>query len=191
MTIVGYANLDQFRPASAQAADFAVLSEGSDVTAVVEWGATSEQAIFTRLPKLRTRSVLSSRRKFGNRIRNRHFRAVRVHPEGLPAFWVVVVHMPPKRMQVRGPLYVAYSRNLRRFLRSLPGPKVVVGDWNKRVSRDPAGLRRAFGGRWYGSRIDGAWVHPALVPHVPAGGWREVPQPERTDRHPFCFLTLI
>lgn len=186
MTVIGYANLDQYRPAKAQAADLAVLRDTSDVTAVVEWSRLSQQRFWSDLPILSSCSIRSAWNSRGHRIRARRFRAIKVHPTGLPEFWVVVAHMPPKRMW--GPLYWAYARRLRGFVRDLGGEKVVWGDWNKRTRRDPARLRRTFGGVWYGSRIDGCWVSRGLVKHIAA--YREVPQPERNDRHPFCYLTL-
>lgn len=184
--VLGYANLDQYRPAKAQAADLAVLRALAVVVGVVEWSRLSKQRIWSSLPVLSAESMRSAWHNRGHKIRARRFRAVRVQPPGLPAFWFVVVHMPPKRMW--GPLYVAYAFRLRKFLRSLPGEKVVFGDWNKRIEGDPARLRRTFKGRWHGSRIDGCWVSPGLVRYV--AGYREQRQPERKDNHPFCFLTL-
>lgn len=184
--VLNFANLDQFRPRKAQAADLEVLRGTADVTGVVEWSRLSQQRIFARVPVQRARSAVASPNHFGQRIRNRHFRAVLIHAPGLPPFWDVVAHPPPLRM--RGPLYWATARRLRRFIRSLPGEKVVWADWNWKVKRDPCRLRKTFGGRWFGTRIDGCWVSPGLVKHV--ADYREVPQPERTDKHPFCYLTL-
>lgn len=189
MTVFGFANLDQFRPQPAQDADLAVLRGTSDVAAAVEWTHLSDQRIWSDLPVLAERSQIATRKHYGQRIRQRHFRAVLIHPPGLPEMWVVVVHPPPLRMRLASPIYWATARNLRRFLRSLgPQPKVVFGDMNMLVRRDPCRLRRTFGGRWFGTRIDGAWLSAPLLKYV--AGYHEVPQPERTDKHPFCYLTL-
>lgn len=187
MTVFDFGNLDQFRAQTAQDADLKTLRERAAVTAAVEWSTLSDQRIWSDLPVYDERSAIASHSRFGQRIRRRHFRAVLVKPPGLPLMWVVVAHPPPLRM--RGPLYWATARNLRKFLRSLgPHPKVVWGDWNWKVKRDPCRLKKSFGGRWYGTRIDGVWVAPSLVKYV--RDYREVPQPQRTDKHPFCYLTL-
>lgn len=186
-TVLAGANLDQFRPRKAQEADLAVLRSTADAVAVVEWSHLSQQRFWPALPVLASRFMRSALRRRGYRIRTRYFRAVLLHPDdGLQPFWYVVAHMPPKRMW--GPLYAAYARRLRRFVRSLPGEKAVYADWNRLVRRDPCRLRKTFGGALYGTRIDGFWISTRLALHVT--DYREVPQPERTDKHPFCYLTL-
>jgi endonuclease/exonuclease/phosphatase family metal-dependent hydrolase len=108
---------------------------------------------------------------------------------GVDLVAVLVVHMPPLRM--RGALYTAYAYRLRRRLAKLNRqgiPWVVAGDFNWLLKNDPAGLRKAFGARWVGERIDGWAVHPDLVPFI--RGWSTWDPPHRNDHHPYVYIRL-
>lgn len=102
---------------------------------------------------------------------------------------VLAVHMPPLRM--RGPLYAAYAMRLRRRLSRLNAkgiPWIVFGDWNWLLRDDPAKLKATFGSRWCGQRIDGAAIHPKLVPHVT--DWSTFQPQGRGDNHPYVYVRL-
>lgn len=149
-------------------------------------GGDPDEAIFAHKKPLATKWTQEWVRRFGMKIGQRQYLAAKYPLGDDSTFWVVFVHMPPKRMW--GPFYDHAAYRLRVFLKTLPGPKIVVGDWNKRKGDDPARLRKTFGGRWYGSRIDNAWVHPQLVPRVK--GFREIPQPNRNDNHPSLHIEI-
>lgn len=201
---VGYGNLDWGRSIPAQIADVVELY-GRVVLALfaeckvdlrsatrghVAQPTRRREALVSHRALLAKGSRRASRRSFGHRIGARRFVwAVPDLPAELPRTAFVLAHMPPKRMW--GPLYAAYVASLVLLVRSLrrQGYEVVViGDWNKRVRRDPAGLRSRFKGRLLGERIDGCWASPGIAKHIV--GWREEKRPGRTDNHPFCILTL-
>lgn len=98
--------------------------------------------------------------------------------------YVVSVHFPPARMPY---LYPLFARRLRRFLNNLDHPWIVGGDWNRRLGEDPARLRRRFGARWKGHRIDGFAVHPDLTTLVTTV---ERPRIRSARLHPVVVINL-
>lgn len=127
----------------------------------------------------RTGAPLASASTRGARMRLRRFPWINVYFPGIGIVRVISIHMPPKRY--RGILYSVYAWNLRRILRNSRHPWLAGGDWNWFINEDPANLRKVFGAKWYGERIDGWAVHPDLVKHIEKF-WVVLP-PERKDRH--------
>lgn len=151
----------------------------------------SEAILVKRDLPVRARSKINaSLSLFGERIGWRRILGVTIGAtDGVPKFQVLVVHMPPLRM--RGPLYAAYALRLRARLRRLNRkgvPWIVFGDWNWLLGNDPAGLRQLFKARWVGKRIDGAAIHPALVPFL--RDWHTWQPPGRRDNHPYVYVRL-
>lgn len=159
--------------------DYAVLTQETLV------GGQRERAWLHGVTAIRKGSLLGSLDRLGFRIRFRRIVWRLVEVPTIGRVKVVCVHMPPRRM---GPLYAVYAFRLRRLLSKSNAPWIVGGDWNVRLSRDPAQLRKTFGGDWRGPRIDGFHVHPKLAPYV--RDVESIPRPKRFDNHPFVILTL-
>lgn len=100
------------------------------------------------------------------------------------------VHMPPRRdgLEVRqGPkadsnLRVVVRRARWRGVQWMPG-----GDWNERLSNDPAELNQRLNGQWRGHRIDGFCVSPRLAKHVRS---TIVAPNGRNDNHDVIYVNI-
>ena len=189
-TTLVQANLNFDRSPERQRADVRRLKEQADIVCTCEDvrpGGKRERVIVhgwrVRVEKSGARLAALSRR--GQRIGWRRFAWKDIDIPEVGTVRVVSAHMPPLRMQ--GVLYAVYAARLRSLLRSSPYPWLVAADWNWLIGNDPAGLERHFGARFYGRRIDGWAVHPALIPNI-ARCW--IDDPKRRDKHVFTFLQL-
>jgi len=103
---------------------------------------------------------------------------------------VICAHRPPRRDSLLARLGPGADRRLRRVIRNARRAHrmwMVGGDWNQRITTDPAGLRARFKAVWLGHRIDGWALCPLLDKHtsrvtvVPDG---------RADDHDEVYLTI-
>jgi hypothetical protein len=193
VTLAGH-NLDFARPAAAaQQRDVAEMKAHADIVVTLEdvrgegKGRRRERVIVhgPRVSVERSGRIRAALHRHGHAIGWRTFPWKDVELAGIGDVRVVGAHMPPLRM--RGPLYWAYAWRLRRLLRRSGRPWLVFADWNWLIGNDPAGLTSRLGAKFYGRRIDGWAVHPALVRHV--AGVRVV-DPQRRDGHVVVYLTL-
>lgn len=191
---VATANLNYGRDPESHAADIQELDARLAKMWVVQWvlltvetviGPAREAIWLRHVHALRKGSLLGSVDRLGFRIRLRRIRWRLLQVPEIGRVKVIVVHMPPRRYR---PLYAVYAMRLRRLLAKSGAPWVVGGDWNVQLEDDPAELRKTFGGDWFGPRIDGFHVHPALVDYVHTE--HAIDRPKRNDNHPFVILTF-
>lgn len=200
--IYACANLNWSLPAPHQRGQLAIIREEADVIAACEmivegkareWKVNrpSQEALLWRatVAVLRTGAKVAAWHRRGVRIRRRRFVWADVEDPDLDrVVRVVVAHMPTRRggaHRILGPIYAARLRDL---LGHSPHPWIVGGDWNQRLTDDPAKLHAKFGAVWYGQRIDGWAVHRKLADDV--ADMRPVLDPDRRDAHPVVYLTL-
>lgn len=205
MTDLGYQNLNFARPTAAHARDLEHLAERCEVIGAVELRARHRldgfrtiqprrrghlgEALFVRknLEILESGSKLAALSLRRQRIGWRRIVWVVVETDRGPLA-VVVVHMPPKRMQRA--LWVAYAWRLRRLLAEFERRGldwVAAGDWNRDLDADPCRLRRRLGASWRGHGIDGYAVSRRLARRQLVTRTQLLGRP---DGHPRVYLTV-
>jgi hypothetical protein len=103
---------------------------------------------------------------------------------------VIDAHRPPRRNTLLARLGPGADFRLRRVIRRARRRGrmwAVGGDWNQRITTDPAGLRAKFGAVWLGHRIDGWAVCPLLDKHI---SHVTVDPDGRADDHDVVYLTI-
>jgi len=98
------------------------------------------------------------------------------------------VHMPPARLHDE--LYPRYTATLHDMIHRSPHPVIVDGDWNQRISTDPAQLHEKYGFDWHGSRIDGYATDDRIRSHVGAYHEEITDARRQQDNHPDCYLNI-
>ena len=193
MTVLATINLNFGRSHAKQRADVRRLHKRAQIVAQQEvrflWWC-SERVSTRGLQVLRRGTPLAARSRHGQKIGWRRMPWKLVAIPGVGRTMVVSVHMPPRRMHRSG-LYEAYAKTLHRLLARANRKGwhwIVLGDWNKRRTEDPAHLTAAFGATWVGARIDLAAVSPSLRDHL--GRVRVEHDPTRRDGHPQVLVNL-